>query len=180
MSNSNRKTGAPSSGTPSRTPKDTATCSTLEFQRLSCKGSERRSPSYLPTRSSTHSSRRSSPPETKRSLKERTLIGELLRLSLSPPLLARDTMSVFQDRMLKEELSHTDTLMSTTKTRMVTTSQSTPSPQETTNHAALSHPTPISLSTLYSDLNTDMHRPAQTLLSFGRHNSVISQMALKP
>jgi hypothetical protein len=84
---------------------------------------EIKSLSYQKTRLSTDSLERSLSKEPQVSKLERVLIGELLRLLLLPLWFKKGTTFEFQVKTLREELSLTDMLTCSIKTRMVTTTQ---------------------------------------------------------
>jgi len=80
--------------------------------------------------------------------------------------------------MWREEHSHTDMLMCSTKTEMVTTILSMIK-LVTESLEDLLHQTLIYLNLPSWDTNLDMHKLTQTLLHYGRLNLVTLQMELK-
>jgi len=91
-------------------------------------------------------------PEVNQFLTVWVLTGELLKLWLLLPLSKMDIMLDFQDRMSKEEHSLIDTLTSFTKTKWVTTTQSTLELRKSNREKEHSwHVTHIYLSLLFLD-----------------------------
>jgi len=108
------------------------------------------------------------------------LIGVQLKLLLLQPLFKMVSKLEFQDKMLKEEPSLIDMLMSSTKIRMDITIQSILQlSQIRKNIESLLLPTLIFQSSLLWDTSLVMLRHAQTPLLFGKPNLVILPTVLK-
>lgn len=112
--------------------------------------------------------------------REQVLIGVQPKLQLSQPSFKTATTSDSQDKMLREEHSHIDTLMSFIKMRLATITQlmnALQTPREKSIGSLLQILTCQSL--LFLDLSMDMLRHIPTPLSYGKHNLEILPTVLK-